>query len=376
MLLSIPFLLYLIFSLLLHFGLSRKFPTHQNPNYAVSIIVAARNEAETMLDCLRSLAKLDYPENLLEIIIVNDRSTDGTDQIITEFIKEKFQFKYVTITDPIPTLSGKASAIAQAITHSQGEIIFITDADCVVHQNWIKKTSQHFAEDVGMVAGFTLLKFSSGIFNEMQNLDWAYLLSVAAGAAELGIPLTCMGNNFAFRRSAYEQVGGYQGVGFSVTEDFALLKALAQHTDWKIRFAIDRDCLVKTEPIKKWRDFFNQRKRWAVGGQAVHWFGKILIGISFISSFILLGLIFLSHNYIMIFSLIFFILLGDYLVLNSLEKRLASKLNLLLLPSYRFFFIVYSTMLLFDLLFNQKVTWKGIQYNISRMDSTSQVESI
>ena len=361
-LLSIPFLLYFAFSLMLRSGLRRTYSINQNPNYSVSVIVAARNEAATILNCLYSLEKLDYPANLLEIIVVNDRSVDSTEQIITEFIKGKSQFKYFSITDPITTLSGKASAIVQAINHSHGDIIFITDADCIVPQNWINKTSQYFAEDVGMVAGFTLLKFSSRLFAKIQSLDWSYLLSVAAGAAGLGIPLTCMGNNFAFRRSAYEQVGGYQGVGFSVTEDFALLKAISRKTNWKIFFLVDRECLVNTKPMSSLKDFFSQRKRWAIGGQAVHWFGKMLIGISLIVGFILLGLIFLSQNPILILSLIFLILIGDYLLLTSLEKKLDSKLNLLLLPIYRFFFIVYSTILLFDLLFDQKVTWKGIQY--------------
>ncbi|MCU0644213.1 MAG: glycosyltransferase [bacterium] len=361
-LLSIPSLLYFALSLMLRYGLSRKYPINQNPNYSVSVIVAARNEAGTILSCLRALEELDYPENLLEIIIVNDRSDDSTEQIITEFIKEKSQFKHFTITNPIPNLSGKASAISQAIEQSHGEIIFITDADCVVPKNWIKKTSQYFTDQVGMVAGFTLLDFSEGFFNKIQNLDWAYLLGVAAGAAGLGIPLTCMGNNFAFRRSAYEQVGGYLGVGFSVTEDFALLKAISRQTSWKVLFSADRECLVKTKPMINVKDFFSQRKRWAVGGQSVHWFGKKLIGISLISNFILLGLILFSHDSILIFGLFFFMLAGDYLLLNSVQKKLDSKLNLKHLPGYRFFFSVYSFVLLCNLLFNQKVTWKGIHY--------------
>lgn len=360
--LSIPFVLYFSFSLMLGLGLLRKHKINQHSKFSVSVIVAARNEAETIEDCLHSLAKLDYPENLLEIIIVNDRSTDGTDQIIAEFIKRKSHFKYFTISEPIPTLSGKASAIAQAIHHSRSEIIFITDADCIVPQNWIKKTIPYFTDQVGMVAGFTLLNFSGRFFNQIQNLDWAYLLSIAAGAAGLGIPLTCMGNNFAFRRSAYEQVGGYYGVGFSVTEDFALLQAISQRTEWKIRFTIDGDCLVKTKPMKDWSDFFSQRKRWAVGGQSVHWFGKLLIGIAVLTNFVLIGSIIFSQNYIFILCSFLFIFISDYLLVESSMKQLGIKLHLKYLLFYRIFFMLYSTVLLVDLLFNPKVTWKDIEY--------------
>ena len=360
-LLSIPFVFYVAFSLLLCYGLNRKHPKIQSLYLPVTIIVSARNEAENILDCLRSLEALDYPKNLLEIIVVNDRSEDETEEIITKFIDRKSCFKYFKIKEVISELSGKASAIAQAIGQSQGEIIFITDADCVVPQSWIKKTSQYFTDAVGMVAGFTLLTFSHGFFNKIQNLDWAYLLSVAAGAARLEIPLTCMGNNFAFRRLAYKEVGGYQGVGFSVTEDFALLKAISQHTNWKIRFSIDPECLVRTKPIKNWRDFWGQRKRWAVGGQSVHGFGKTLIGISVLTNFSLIGSIILVHNYIFILTSFLILLISDLILLSASMKQLHAKLHLKYLPFYRISFIFYSTVLLFDL-FNRKVTWKDIQY--------------
>lgn len=360
--LSISFLIYLAFSLILRHGLLRKYALSQNSKSSISVIVAARNEAENILSCLQSLSNLDYPKNLLEIIVVNDRSEDNTEPIIKKFIKEKSQFKYLNINNPIPNLSGKASAISQAIEQSQGEIIFITDADCVVPQNWISKTIPYFTDDVGMVAGFTLLDFSRGFFNKIQNLDWAYLLSVAAGAAGSGLPLTCMGNNFAFRRSAYEQVGGYLGVGFSVAEDFALLKAISHQNRWKIRFSIDHECLVKTKPMNNWKNFFSQRKRWAVGGQRVHWLGKILIGISIVTNFILIGSIIFSHNYIFILGLLSCLFIGDYLLVKSSMKQLHAKLHLTYLPFYKIFFIFYSVVLLLVLLMNHKVTWKDIEY--------------
>lgn len=362
LLLLIPFMLYCACSVLLVHGLSRTYRTEQNDKFFVTIIVAARNEAETIKDCLQSLSELDYPAKLLEIIVVNDRSEDGTDRIITEFVLGKSQFKYVTITNPLPSLSGKASAIAQAIGTSRGEIIFITDADCVVPKNWIKQTSRYFADDVGLVAGFALLQSSNGFLHQMQYLDWAYLLGVAAGAAGLGIPLTCMGNNFAIRRSAYEQVGGYQGVGFSVTEDFALLDSIRRKTNWRILFPVDPQTVVISRPMKNFRDFLSQRKRWAIGGQSVHWFGKLLIAISFICGFICWILIFASHTVLLIFSFIFLLIMADYWLLKSLEKKLDAKIRMILLPIYRFFFIVYSTILLIDLLFDRKVIWKGLRY--------------
>ncbi len=360
--LSLPFVLYIACSLILRHGLIRNHRLNVLASCSVSVIVAARNEAETILDCLASLAELEYPKDQLEIIIVNDRSEDDTGTIIAQFVAEKSQFKTITITAPISTLSGKASAISQGIEQSRGEIIFITDADCVVPKNWITQMSRYFTDDVGMVAGFTLLKPIRGWFDRMQNLDWAYLLTVAAGAAGLGLPLTCMGNNFAFRRSAYQQVGGYLGVGFSLTEDFALLQSIHRKTNWKIIFPVDRNTLVNTRPAKNWREFIEQRKRWLLGGQNVHWFGKFLIATSLIANATLLGLMLFSKRYDLMIGFGLIILVGDYLLLASLEQKLHARLKLILIPIYRLCFVAYSLMLFFELLFNRKVSWKGIEY--------------
>ncbi len=366
-LISIPLLSYFGFSLALCHGIKRNYEINQAQNLFVSVIVAARNEAENIHDCLTSLTRLDYPEEFLEIIIINDRSEDTTDQIISQFINDKSRFKYLSIFKSIPNLSGKASAISQAIGYSKGEIIIITDADCVVPKNWVQKMTSYFTNQIGVVAGFSLLDFSKGLFNKIQNLDWTYLLSVAAGAVGLGIPLTCMGNNFAFRRGAYDEVGGYEGVGFSVTEDFALLKAIAQKTKWKIAFPIDPECLVNSKPTKSLKDFFSQRKRWATGGMSVHWFGKILITTSLITHLIFLGLLIFSQKFFWEIAMLLLILFNDYLILKMPLNLLNMKVYLKYLPHYKIFFLFYSIVLLFQLLFIPTITWKGIQYNSNKI---------
>ena len=94
----IPVLLYTVFALLIKAGLKRKYKIKINDDLFVSVIVAARNEAANIKQCLTSLDRLDYPKELLEIYIVNDRSEDETHKIISEFIKDKLWFKYIKTT--------------------------------------------------------------------------------------------------------------------------------------------------------------------------------------------------------------------------------------------------------------------------------------
>jgi len=349
--------LYAGFALFLKIGLNRKYITQPGMVFSVSVIVAARNEADNIRQCLTSLNRLDYPHHLLEIFVVNDRSVDETQNIIKDFIKDKAHFKFLRNDKTNVNLSGKANAISQAIKKSRGEIVLITDADCEVPSGWIQNMIPYFQENVGIVAGFSRLK-NNGFFSKMQSMDWAFLLSVAAGSVGTGVPLTCIGNNFAFRRKAYEAVGGYEGVGFSVTEDFALLQSMTQNTNWKVVAPIESPSIVQSKPVDNFFDFFKQRQRWAIGGKSVHWFGKLLIIFSLLVHAAIFSLL-IAGKFLLGSILFVAILLCDLLLLFTSLKKISMLKFVLLLPLYKIFSFFYMLVLIAILMFNPTVEWRG-----------------
>ena len=81
---------YFILSYLFLIGVKKKFERIEEGDLpSVSVILAARNEEKNILECLKSLCELDYPDGKLEIILVNDESTDNTEVIIKNFISDK-----------------------------------------------------------------------------------------------------------------------------------------------------------------------------------------------------------------------------------------------------------------------------------------------
>jgi cellulose synthase/poly-beta-1,6-N-acetylglucosamine synthase-like glycosyltransferase len=233
----------------------------------VSIIVAARNEELNIRRCLDSLMRLTYPPELLEVIIVNDRSTDATPDIIREFTARRSNIHLLNARVGLGHLRGKANAISQGIETSTGEIILMTDADCTLPPGWVEDTAKYYVDrSVGIVPGFTAIRHDN-MFEAMQTLDWFALFSVAASATKLGFPVTAVGNNFTIRRSAYDAVGGYAGIPFSVTEDYALFHAVTSGTSYRACFPLDPSTVVESEPCKTWRDLYRQRKRWFAGGR-------------------------------------------------------------------------------------------------------------
>ncbi|QUW03925.1 glycosyltransferase [Chloracidobacterium validum] len=103
----------------------------------VSVIVAARNEAETIAPALRSLLAQEYPA--LEIIVVNDRSTDATGSILAQIQREHPTLKVVTITTLPPGWLGKNHAHWVGAQAAQGDFLLFTDADIVMHPSVVRR---------------------------------------------------------------------------------------------------------------------------------------------------------------------------------------------------------------------------------------------
>ncbi len=131
----------------------------------VTVIVAARNEEKNILRCLNSLDRLIYPEDKIEIIIVDDNSEDNTNLIVSNFIDGKNKFKLIKTHDKISNLIGKTNALANALKIASGDIIFTTDADCVVNPNWVKKTVSYFQDDVVAVFGYTYIEGGKSFYD-------------------------------------------------------------------------------------------------------------------------------------------------------------------------------------------------------------------
>ncbi|MCC6396565.1 MAG: glycosyltransferase [Bacteroidetes bacterium] len=246
-----------------------RYPHNRNLRPRVSVIIAARNEEANVGRCLDAVSRLTYPRELFEVIVINDRSSDATPSIISDYAG---RFPVIRRLDASPGtghLMGKTNAVAQGIAASTGEILMLTDADCSVPPGWIEETVKYYTDDtVGLVPGFTAIRHEN-LFEAMQTMDWFVLFTVAAATTKVGFPVTAVGTNFTVRRSAYDAVGGYQGIPFSVTEDYALYHAVTSRTKYRARFPMDAGTVVESEPCPTLKDLYRQRKRWFTGGKGM-----------------------------------------------------------------------------------------------------------
>ena len=259
----LAFAYYLLFLRRVWCGLVRLHRRTGTTSPSVSIIVAARNEESSIVRCIESLLQQDYPGGQFEIIIVDDHSTDGTEDIVRSFVERGPDSKISLITashdaDPI----GKPNAIAKGIQICQGDIILQTDADCVAPPGWMRSMISYFEPSVAFVAGPVLEAPGASLFSKLFSLEFLGLITTSAGLIGSGKPIICNGANIAYRKSAFIAVSGF-GDQASSCDDETLMQRIIARKAGEVVFNPDPDAAVTTAaPASLW-EFWKQRTRWA-----------------------------------------------------------------------------------------------------------------
>jgi cellulose synthase/poly-beta-1,6-N-acetylglucosamine synthase-like glycosyltransferase len=244
----------------------------------ISILVAARNEEHNIESCLQSLSELDYPQNKIQILVGNDQSEDNTRERIESFMKTSDNIQLVDITTTLGKAKGKANVLAQLARRASGKYFLITDADIVVNSSWAKELVSHFQDSkTGIVSAVTFVHGSS-LFARLQGLDWLYFMGLLKSAYNAGVNCTAVGNNMAISKEAYESVGGYEALDFSVTEDFKLYKEVRKK-GWKTLNILNSNSLNISKPAPSFLQLLHQRKRWLMGARELPFYWWILFGI-------------------------------------------------------------------------------------------------
>ncbi|HJW27731.1 MAG TPA: glycosyltransferase, partial [Saprospiraceae bacterium] len=362
-LLAFAIAVYLIMMLALRIGLERSDGIARNTDYepTVSIIVAARNEEQCIEACIESLLQIDYPTDKLECIIVNDGSTDRTAEIARLSVEtHPSKIRVINAHPGKDNLLGKTNAVAQGIEVSRGEVLMFTDADCTVPATWVRSTVRCFTGSVGVVGGFTLLKAET-IFEGIQALDWIFLFGIASAMAGLRKPLTVIGNNLSVLRCAYNDVGGFQSIPFSVTEDYALVQAVLRKTNYRVAFPIDSSNLVRSIACRNVKQLFRQKQRWGVGGLDMVLRGMFIMSIGWIMRILLIASFFTVQHVVLAFA-VACVLFIDMRFLFKPLKRIEALTYLKYFLFFELYYLVYVPMIPIVAIISKNVVWKERGY--------------
>lgn len=228
------------------------------PKTTFSILVPFRNEAENLPILLESISKLKYPTDLFEVILINDASEEKF-----QIPNSKFQ---ITLTNTIrQSNSPKKDAITTGVPLANNEWIVTTDADCTVPENWLLTMDDYIQNHaVEMIAGAVTYECKPSFLHHFQELDLTSLQGATIGSFGINKGFMCNGANFAYTKSLFQKLNGFQGNNKIASGDdvFLLQKAITQFPE-KVQYLKSKETIVRTQPTDSWKALFHQRVRWA-----------------------------------------------------------------------------------------------------------------
>jgi len=228
------------------------------PKTCFTIIVPFRNEAENLPVLLESFSKLNYPADLFEVILVDDASHFRL-QIAD------FRFQISAIDNIRISNSPKKDAITTAMQNVKTNWVITTDADCIVPENWLLSLDNFIQlNSVSMIAGAVTYNCKNSFLHHFQQLDLASLQGATIGTFGIKKGFMCNGANFAYTKSFFQELNGFDGNNKIASGDdvFLLQKALSKYPE-KVAYLKSKNAIVTTKPVNDWKSLFYQRVRWA-----------------------------------------------------------------------------------------------------------------
>ncbi len=329
----------------------------------VSVVICARNEEANIGRCLDHLDALDYPRDRLEILLVDDESIDRTAEIMRSYAERNSSLRVLSTAQEPKILPAKQRPLNMGVRESTGEFVLITDADIAVRPGWIRAHLGAYGENIGIVGATTRVDISSGkLFDRLQSVELVSKHAVAMGCVGLGYPLTIMGNNFSFRRDAYDRIGGFLGMKRSVVEDMALMNAITTRTPYTLNWAGGRQGVVISMPEKDMKAFINQRFRWIFEVVDLAGIGKVMIAMEVLMFVSFLAALAVSWAYPLPIALVSLAWIAGYILFLAPSPG-REKGDILSIPVTLVFQMAEAVLLARRKLFGKQVmVWKGREY--------------
>ncbi len=258
---TLSLLFYLFFLLRIKTGLRRVFSQDIlcDEIKSITLVIPFRNEEKNLGELLQSLNNLDTEGYEFEVILVNDHSDDDWTSSRT-FRSDNLDLRFI---DQKQGITGKKKAIEIGVSEAKGELIFVTDADCLPGRSWVKSLASMFDRNTGFVAGAVKYRSGESFFERFQALEFGGLLLAGAGLAGTGSPIICSAASMAFRKELFYKVGGFSKNEKLASGDDEFLMRAIHRLGYKVRFVLEKESVVETFPSRNLSGFADQRSRWA-----------------------------------------------------------------------------------------------------------------
>jgi cellulose synthase/poly-beta-1,6-N-acetylglucosamine synthase-like glycosyltransferase len=238
-------------------------PARANRDVPVTIIISARNEEKNIARCLASILKQHYDLDKLQLIVINDASTDYTVQQ-ANLALQKSGVRFQVISNAVK--KGKKESIRYAMQFVENELVVVRDADTFSRSNfWLGEIVDFYRQtNAQFIIGPVALADNDGLLWAMQAVENNILAVIACGSAFYDRAFLCNGANMAFTRTCFIRVNGYAShLHIASGDDVLFLADVRKQKSIKIGYLKSAQALVYTFPERSLKSLIAQKVRWA-----------------------------------------------------------------------------------------------------------------
>jgi glycosyltransferase involved in cell wall biosynthesis len=231
----------------------------QLKKYPISVIICARNEAENLRINLPSILNQKHKD--FEVIVVNDCSTDETEEVLREYLKKHAHLRTTTITPDKKFTHGKKLALTLGIKAAKNEWLVFTDADCNAESiHWLERIQENYTHKKDIVIGYGGYKPQPELLNKFIRYDTLMIAMQYLGLALAGIPYMGVGRNLSYRKSLFFKNKGFAShYDISSGDDDLFINETANKNNVSVE--IHPESHTRSEPKHIWKQWFLQKKR-------------------------------------------------------------------------------------------------------------------
>jgi cellulose synthase/poly-beta-1,6-N-acetylglucosamine synthase-like glycosyltransferase len=243
------------------------FSSTEKPSTGFSVIIPARNEEKNIISSLESVCGQHYPTNLLQVIAIDDCSTDKTWDLVRNFRPGEKLINSTRLgeVEDVGFSAHKKRAIETGIAISRNDVIVTTDADCKHPLAWLKTIASFYEEKRSVfIAAPVALQNDSSVLQIFQALDFLVLQGITGASVHKNIHSMCNGANLVYEKKAFNNVGGFSGIdNIASGDDMLLMHKIRNKYPGEIHYLKSKQAIVTSLPMQNWKDFLNQRIRWS-----------------------------------------------------------------------------------------------------------------
>lgn len=243
----------------------------------VSVVVCAHDEEANLRALVPLLLQQQYPD--FEVVVVNDRSNDGTYDYLRELALIEPHLKVLQVDAKPDHINGKKFGLTLAIKAAKHEWVLFTDADCrPASNNWLAEMASAMGPNTNFVLGYSPYQKSNGLLNAFIRFETETTALQYLGLGQVGMPYMGVGRNLAYRKSMFLNNKGFNNI-LSITggDDDLLVNAWANAKNTRV--VLTPHAITLSKPKTTWQAFFEQKRRHLSVGKFYKRTHKLVLGI-------------------------------------------------------------------------------------------------